>query len=84
MPTFTVPVIIEINGTIDVEADSPEEAIELAKAEYDRRYKSNMKGESFGSMACNVMDCPDVKVDFACGDDPDDVFENEEDGSDLA
>lgn len=76
MTTFSVPIIVEINGTIDVEASSQEEAIELAKEEYDRRYKANMK-ESFGSLACNVMDCPDVEVTFAAGDYPEEVFETD-------
>lgn len=81
MPSYSVPVIVEINGSINVEADSQEEAIELAKAEYDRRYKDNMDGSSFGSLALNVMDGPDVQVDFAYGDDPGAV-ETDEDEED--
>ena len=80
MPNYSVPVVITINGTIDVECDTPEQAIELAKAEYDRRWKENMKGKSsFGALACEVMDCPDVEVDFAGGDDPEDVIDNDND-----
>ncbi len=78
MPKFTVPVVIEINGSIDVEADSPEEAIDLAKDEYDRRHKDKMKGMSFGALACNVVDCPDIQVDFAYGEDLDEVMEEDD------
>ena len=79
MPKFSIPVTIEINGSIDVEAETPEEAIELAKEEYDRRYKDKMKGKSFGALACTVIDCPDIQVDFAHGDDLDEVEEMDED-----
>lgn len=81
MPSYSVPVTIEIQGSISVEADSQEEAIELAKAEYDRRYKDNMEGSTFGGLAVHVMDCPDIQVDFAYGDDPEAVEcdEDEED-----
>lgn len=74
---LTVPVVMEINGSIEVEAESAEEAIELAKAEYDRRYKANMGGQTFGGLAINVMDGPDIQVDFAYGDDPEAVTEDE-------
>lgn len=75
---LTVPVVIEINGSIEVEADSTEEAIELAKAEYDRRYKANMAGQTFGGLAVNVVDSPDIQVDFAYGDDPEAVYFDED------
>lgn len=78
MPRYSVPVVIEINGSIMVEADSREEAIDLAKEEYDRRWKEKMAGKaSFGGLAINVVDGPDVQVDFADGDDPDAVEETE-------
>jgi hypothetical protein len=77
MPKFSVPVVIEINGSIDVEAETPEEAIELAKEEYDRRCNNKMKSMSFGALACNVIDCPDILVDFAHGDDVGEVEEDE-------
>lgn len=78
---LTVPVVIEINGSITVEATDPEEAIELAKARYDRSYADKMKGQSFGALALNVMDSPDIQVDFAYGDDPGSV-ETDEDEDD--
>lgn len=78
MAKFTVPVVIEINGSIDVEADSPEEAIELAKQEYDRRRGLFKKSESIGGLAAKLIDGPDVQVIFASGDDPDDVEEDED------
>ena len=77
MPKYFVPVVIEINGSISVEADSQEEAIERAKDEYDRRWKASMAGKSFGGLAANVIDGPDVQVDFAFGDDPNAVEEDE-------
>lgn len=78
---LTVPVVIEINGSITVDAESTEEAIELAKAEYDRRWRAKMEGKSFGGLAINVMDGPDVQVDFAYGDDPESVyFDEDEEG----
>jgi hypothetical protein len=79
MPKFTVPVIIEINGSIDVEAESEEQAHELAQEEYDRRYRANMKGTSFGALACNVIDCPDINVEFA---DPEDIEPSDEEDED--
>lgn len=79
MPTYSVPVMIEIQGSITVEADDPEQAIELAKESYDRQYKARMGGQSFGALAINVMDGPDVQVDFAYGDDPEAVEETDED-----
>lgn len=80
MPRYSVPVVIEINGSITVEADSQEEAINFAKEEYDRRWKEKMADKaSFGGLAINVMDGPDIQVVFADGDDPDAVEEAEVD-----
>lgn len=73
MPTFNVPVLIEINGSIMVECDSAEEAIEAAKAEYDRRRAKFKKNESIGGLAAKLIDAPDVEVDFAHGEDPSEV-----------
>lgn len=82
MPTYSVPVVIEINGSISVDAASPEEAIERAKARYDRSYADNMAGQTFGGLAIKVMDGPDIQVDFAYGDDPEAVEVDEEDCED--
>lgn len=81
MPTYSVPVVIEVHGHITVEATDPEEAIERAKARYDRSYADKMKGQTFGGLALNVMDSPDIQVDFAYGDDPESV-ETDEDEDD--
>jgi hypothetical protein len=78
MPKFNVPVTIEIQSYLTVDADDPEAAIELAKDEYDRRWTENMKGKgSFGALATNVVDSPDVQIIFADGDDPTSVYEDE-------
>lgn len=79
MPTYSVPVVIEVHGHITVEATDPEEAIERAKARYDRSYADKMKGQTFGGLALNVMDSPDIQVDFAYGDDPESVETAEDD-----
>jgi hypothetical protein len=83
MPTYSVPVVIEVHGHITVEATDPEEAIERAKARYDRLCADKMKGQSFGALALDVMDSPDIQVDFAYGDDPGSVeTDDEEDEED--
>ena len=68
-----------LNTTCPTKLLGLERAIELAKEEYDRRYKDKMKGKSFGALACTVIDCPDIQVDFAHGDDLDEVEEMDED-----
>lgn len=69
MPEYRVPVIIEVSSEIEVEADSPEEAIEAAKAlYYARMKKANIKWSS-------IVDGPCIEVDFAGGDDPGEVVE---------
>lgn len=77
MPKFSVPVTIEINGSIEVEADSQDEAIDAAKDEYDRRFAIIKPLGTFGKLGAAVMDGPDVQVIFAHGDDPDEVEEAE-------
>jgi len=78
MPKFVIPVAIEINGSITVEASTKEEAIVLAMEEYDRRYEANMNDQTFCSLALRVMDGPDIEVDFARGDDPEAVEEDDD------
>lgn len=81
MPTFIVPIIIEINGSIEVESEDREAAIQAAKDEYDRRAATQKSSTTFGMLASKVIDGPDVQVIFASGDDPNDV-ESEDDDED--
>lgn len=71
MPNYSVPVTIEIHGDIEVEANSPEEAIEKAKAAYSKRR------DKLGTQFIAVVDCPCIEIDFASGDDPDEVVDLE-------
>jgi hypothetical protein len=76
MPKFTVPVSIEIYGSITVECDSVEDAIQLAKDEFDRRTSESRKdGHSLGFTSAMVVDGPDIQVDFAHDEDLDEVID---------
>jgi len=76
MPSYSVPVIIELNGYLTVEAEDEVEAVEAARKEYYRRLDEHFDkgGKSCAENA--VIDGIDVEVDFA---DPEDVEEDEED-----
>lgn len=67
--SYSVPFLVDISGSIDVEASSPEEAIELAKAEYFRRMDKN-GGDSYMALDGRSSD-----LIVANGDDPDEVEE---------
>lgn len=75
MPSYSVPVMIELNGFITVEAEDEGEAVEAARKEYYRRLDDHFKngGKSVAENA--VIDGIDVDVDFA---DPEDVELDEE------
>ena len=57
---YAVPVTYEMSGSITVEASSPEEAIEKAREKYSQQGR-------------DTIELPSVDVDFAFGEDPQEV-----------
>jgi hypothetical protein len=58
MARYLVPVTYEVYGHVTIEANSPEEAIKIAKR---TKYIPD------------DIECSSSDTDFACGEDPDDV-----------
>lgn len=79
MPSYSVPVMVELNGFITVEADDEVAAVEAARKEYYRRLDEHFKNGGKSVAENCVLDGIDVETDFA---DPEDVELDEEEEED--
>lgn len=77
MPKFVVPVCIELNGSLTVEADDAESAGQAARKEYYRRLDEHLQkgGMGLAGTACKFIDSVDIEFETA---DPEDIEVDEE------